>query len=160
MSPGAATHRGAKDLRDVVARFCSTATIASFCHGRPRDLGCSTGTWSQACRGTRRQCAHHPVSGVAVDTGWSLESHRWRVSRETVLKRDRSVVLGGLIGISLVAWAYTGYLAWDMHHMAMTMPQMQGWGVVDLLLLYLMGRHDGGHDGAFGSADDTDVCHY
>ena len=57
---------------------------------------------------------------------------------ETVLKRDRSVVLGGLIGIALVAWAYTGYLAWDMHHMAMTMPQMQGWGVVDLLLLYLM----------------------
>ena len=62
-----------------------------------------------------------------------------RVSaRETVLKRDRSVVLGGLIGISLVAWAYTGYLAWDMHHMAIAMPQMQGWGVVDLLLLYLM----------------------
>jgi predicted metal-binding membrane protein len=57
---------------------------------------------------------------------------------ETVLKRDRSVVLGGLIGIALVAWAYTGYLAWDMHHMAIAMPQMQGWGVVDLLLLYLM----------------------
>jgi predicted metal-binding membrane protein len=54
------------------------------------------------------------------------------------LKRDRSVVLGGLIGISLVAWAYTGYLAWDMHHMAMAMPHMQEWGIVYLLLLYLM----------------------
>jgi predicted metal-binding membrane protein len=59
---------------------------------------------------------------------------------EAVLKRDRSVVLGGLIGISLVAWAYMGYLAWDMHHMAMdmAMPQMQRWGALDLLLLFLM----------------------
>jgi predicted metal-binding membrane protein len=57
---------------------------------------------------------------------------------EAVLKRDRSVVLGGLIGLSLVAWAYMGYLAWDMHHMDMAMPQMQRWGALELLLLFLM----------------------
>jgi predicted metal-binding membrane protein len=33
-----------------------------------------------------------------------------------------------------------GYLAWGMHHMAvdMAMPQMQGWGTLDVLLLFLM----------------------
>ena len=75
---------------------------------------------------------------MAVDTGWSLESHRWRVSALDGIEARPQRCARGLIGISLVAWAYTGYLAWDMHHMAMTMPQMQGWGVVDLLLLYLM----------------------
>jgi predicted metal-binding membrane protein len=61
---------------------------------------------------------------------------------EAVLKRDRLVVLGGLLGISALAWAYIVYLAWDMRHMPMAtdmvMPRMQMWGVVDLLLLFVM----------------------
>ncbi len=59
---------------------------------------------------------------------------------EAVLKRDRSIVLSGLIGISVVAWTYIVYLAWDMKHMdmEMAMPQMQTWGVVDLALLFVM----------------------
>jgi predicted metal-binding membrane protein len=61
---------------------------------------------------------------------------------EVVLKRDRLIVLGGLAGLTALAWAYTGYLAWDMDRMCMTMdmamPHMQTWGVVDLLLLGLM----------------------
>ena len=76
---------------------------------------------------------------------WRLiRDGRWRATDgESICARDGIEArpqrcARGLIGISLVAWAYTGYLAWDMHHMAMTMPQMQGWGVVDLLLLYLM----------------------
>src|SRR3954452_19109610 len=50
---------------------------------------------------------------------------------EAVLKRDRLIVLGGLAGITVLAWAYVGYLAWEMGqmdmsmHMDMAMPQMQ-----------------------------------
>ena len=46
---------------------------------------------------------------------------------EVVLKRDRLIVLGGLAGITALAWAYTGYLAWSMDCMNMAMPHMQTW---------------------------------
>jgi predicted metal-binding membrane protein len=53
-------------------------------------------------------------------------------SLEAVLKRDRTVVVTGLVGISVLAWAYIIYLAWNMEHMDMevAMPQMQAWGMV------------------------------
>jgi len=61
---------------------------------------------------------------------------------EAVLKRDRLIVLGGLAGITALAWAYVGYLAWDMGRMDMSMdmamPHMQTWGVLDLGLLCVM----------------------
>lgn len=45
---------------------------------------------------------------------------------EAVIKRDRAFVLGGLLAITLLAWAYIGYLAWRMPTMegamAMAMP--------------------------------------
>jgi len=48
---------------------------------------------------------------------------------EVVWKRDRLIVLAGLVGIAGLAWVYVGYLAWDMGHMAMSMemamPRMQ-----------------------------------
>ena len=59
---------------------------------------------------------------------------------EAVLRRDRAVVLGGLIGVAALAWAYTVYLAFDTGGMdmgtggmamgtsGMTMPRMQAWG--------------------------------
>src|SRR5262249_25823982 len=43
---------------------------------------------------------------------------------EAVLKRDRLIVLGGLAGVTALAWAYTGYLAWSMDCMHMAMPYM------------------------------------
>ena len=59
-----------------------------------------------------------------------------------VLKRDRMIVLTGLAGITALAWAYIGYLAWDMGHMDMSMdmamPHMQTWGAMDLVLLCVM----------------------
>jgi len=55
-----------------------------------------------------------------------------------VLKRDRLIVLGGLAGITALAWAYTGYLAWSMDCMNMAMPHMQTWGVTELVLLCIM----------------------
>src|SRR5215471_6012698 len=57
---------------------------------------------------------------------------------EVVLKRDRLIVLGGLAGITALAWAYTGYLAWSMDCMHMAMPHMQTWDVIDLILLCIM----------------------
>jgi predicted metal-binding membrane protein len=36
---------------------------------------------------------------------------------KAVPREDRVIVLTGLVGISALAWAYTGYLAWDVGHM-------------------------------------------
>jgi predicted metal-binding membrane protein len=61
---------------------------------------------------------------------------------EAVLRRDRLIVLGGLVGISALAWAYLGYMAWEMQamdmDMQMAMPRMQVWNAVDVLLLFVM----------------------
>ena len=61
---------------------------------------------------------------------------------ESVLRRDRSVVLAGVVGVAAVAWTYTVYLAWDMRGMdmgtSMAMPQTQAWGAVDFALMFLM----------------------
>lgn len=66
---------------------------------------------------------------------------------ERVLRRDRRLVVAGLAGIAVLAWIYTAYLATDMAGMeagasmsgADTMiPQMHPWGIVDLLLTFLM----------------------
>jgi predicted metal-binding membrane protein len=61
---------------------------------------------------------------------------------EAVLRRDRTVVLAGLAAMTLVAWAYLVSLVWGMRTMDMApdmaMPQMQSWGAVELLLLFVM----------------------
>ena len=65
-----------------------------------------------------------------------------------MLRRDRTVVVAGLAAVTLVAWAYLFSVAWSMDaadgmramDMApeMAMPQMQRWGAVELLLLFVM----------------------
>ncbi len=61
---------------------------------------------------------------------------------EAVLRRDRAVILAGVTMVALIAWAYLVYLVWEMGTMDMTpdmvMPQMQSWGAVELLLLFVM----------------------
>jgi predicted metal-binding membrane protein len=59
---------------------------------------------------------------------------------ETILRRDRVAVLAGLTVVTLLAWSYLVYLAWDMQHMDMdmAMPQMQAWGTVEYLLMFVM----------------------
>ena len=63
-------------------------------------------------------------------------------SLEIVLKRDRAVVLAGIVGIVALAWAYMFYLAWGMKDMdmgtGMAMPQVQPWGAVDFALMFIM----------------------
>ena len=56
----------------------------------------------------------------------------------SVFHRDRALVLGSLFVISAAAWAYMVYLAWEMGQMDMAMPQMHGWGPVELALLFVM----------------------
>jgi predicted metal-binding membrane protein len=62
---------------------------------------------------------------------------------ETVLRRDRIVVLSGLALIVAVSWAYVASLASDMQTMGMAteaaMPRMQeAWGVWEFVLTFVM----------------------
>ena len=61
---------------------------------------------------------------------------------EAVLRRDRTIVLVGLVGVAALGWLYLLYLARGMAgmemHADMAMPQMQTWGAVDLTLLFVM----------------------
>jgi predicted metal-binding membrane protein len=58
------------------------------------------------------------------------------------LKRDRTIVLAGVAGLSALAWAYLLVLARRMPHedmtMAMAMPHMQIWGATEVLLTWVM----------------------
>jgi predicted metal-binding membrane protein len=60
------------------------------------------------------------------------------VAEKTVLRRDRIVVLSGLVVITLLSWAYVASLASDMQNMEMAMPQMQAWGPADFALMFVM----------------------
>jgi predicted metal-binding membrane protein len=61
---------------------------------------------------------------------------------EAVLKRDRLILISGIAGVSVLAWAYMFYLGWGMKNMdmgmQMSMPQMQSWGAVDFILMFVM----------------------
>ncbi len=59
---------------------------------------------------------------------------------ESVLRRDRLVLAASLTALTLLAWAYLVYLAWDMQHMDMdmAMPQMQAWATVEYVLMFVM----------------------
>jgi predicted metal-binding membrane protein len=61
---------------------------------------------------------------------------------QTVLRRDRIVVLCGLTAITALSWAYVFSLASDMQPMdmgtEMAMPRMQAWGVADFVLTFGM----------------------
>jgi len=67
---------------------------------------------------------------------------------EAVLKRDRAVVLAGVVAVVVLAWAYLFYLAWDMQRsmnagsmqmdVGMAMSQVRPWTGVDFGLMFLM----------------------
>ena len=71
---------------------------------------------------------------------------------ETVLRRDRTVVLTGLGLVVLLSWGYLVYLAWGMSTMMtmsdanmgmemgmeMAMPTVQPWSAVDYWLMFVM----------------------
>ena len=59
---------------------------------------------------------------------------------ESLLKRDRAVVLAGLVGVTAIAWVYLFVLAVNMGDMggAMAALQVRPWGGLDFLLMFLM----------------------
>jgi predicted metal-binding membrane protein len=64
---------------------------------------------------------------------------------ESLVRRDRTLVIVGLAAIAALAWTYTAYLAAGMAEMDMgasragaMMPQTHPWGVVDVLLTWIM----------------------
>jgi predicted metal-binding membrane protein len=61
---------------------------------------------------------------------------------DTVLRRDRSMVLSGLALIVALSWAYVASLASDMQNMdmvtEMAMPRMHPWDVADFALTFVM----------------------
>ncbi len=63
---------------------------------------------------------------------------------ESALRRDRAIVLTGLVALVVVAWLYLVHLAGDMAEMerhaamGMVMPRMQPWSGAELLLLLAM----------------------
>lgn len=56
--------------------------------------------------------------------------------------RDQAIVLGGLVGLCLLAWLYLFYLAWMMDgmqaSMAMAKPQVQNWTVAEGFFCFIM----------------------
>ena len=71
-------------------------------------------------------------------------------SLEAILRRDRAIVLVGVVGVSVLAWAYLFYLAWDMQRtmddssvqmgIGMAMSQVRAWGAVDFFLMFVPGH--------------------
>ena len=61
---------------------------------------------------------------------------------ETILRRDRAIVLTGLGVVATLGWVYLVHLARAMGDMPMgpdvAMPQTAAWGAVDLWLLFVM----------------------
>jgi len=62
---------------------------------------------------------------------------------ESLLKRDRAIVVSGIILVSALAWLYLFYLAHDMQSMRMDaavldQPLMNPWGLVEFSLTFVM----------------------
>ncbi len=59
---------------------------------------------------------------------------------ETVLRRDRAVVVSGICAVAALAWAYTVSRTQDMGNMDMgiAMPTMQSWSFIDFISMFLM----------------------
>ena len=71
---------------------------------------------------------------------------------ESILKKDRALVLAGVVAVAALAWAYLFYLAWDMRQgmsqdmnagsipggMNLAMTPVRAWTGVDFLLMFLM----------------------
>jgi predicted metal-binding membrane protein len=63
-------------------------------------------------------------------------------SLEAIVRRDRLVVTAGLVGVTVLAWAYTIYLAWTMPGAVtgaeLAMPRMHSWQVSYLPMVFVM----------------------
>ena len=58
-----------------------------------------------------------------------------------LLRQDRAIVVVDAAAIALLGWAYLFYQGWAMQHMdlvAMAMPSTVAWGLMDLLMVFVM----------------------
>ncbi len=62
------------------------------------------------------------------------------ISLDAVLRRDRVVVMAGVVALAALAWAYMVYLAQSTRDMGsgMAMAQLQSWSAADFGLMFLM----------------------
>ena len=79
---------------------------------------------------------------VGGELGTAPDSSAASAAFKGVLERDRNLVIAGLLAITGFAWTYTVYVAGNMTGMRVdgtaAMPQVNPWGVVDLLLTFVM----------------------
>lgn len=80
------------------------------------------------------------VPEVSFERGVSDMYHD--ITLDAVFKRDRAIVIFGIAGVSLLAWAYMFHLAWGMKNvgvgMELAMPHIQSWSAIDFLLTFVM----------------------
>ncbi len=57
---------------------------------------------------------------------------------ETVFKRDRIVVMAGILAVTALAWAYLVYLAQSNNGIGMAMAQLSAWSAADFGFMFLM----------------------
>ena len=61
---------------------------------------------------------------------------------ETLLKKDKIIIISGIVIITVLSWFYLFYLAFDMQSMnmadEMAMPRISKWNPVEFLLMYIM----------------------
>ena len=61
---------------------------------------------------------------------------------EAVFRRDRLVVISGIVALSLLTWAWTVWMGWDMQGMylgeEMVMPHMHAWTSGHFLMMFAM----------------------
>ena len=73
---------------------------------------------------------------------------RTTTSIESLLKKDRALVLVGVLAVAALAWAYLFFLVWDMRQdmsagsipgaMNLALTQVRAWSGGDFLLMFLM----------------------
>jgi predicted metal-binding membrane protein len=76
---------------------------------------------------------------VTVDTGGAAAG--LKAALAAAVRHDRLIVIGGLVAIALLAWAYTIYLAQGMEQIdlaALAQPRAMSWGALEFVSLFFM----------------------
>lgn len=61
---------------------------------------------------------------------------------EKILKKDKIIIISGIVVITIFSWAYLFYLAYEMQSMNMTdelaIPQISKWNPIEFFLMFIM----------------------
>src|SRR5687768_16326757 len=106
----------------VFIRLSATKDLKTPTEGRLRysyPAMCADARFSSAPRPAMTQGVRRAFIGDRTQPDLERVMMQEGTTLEVVLRRDRLIVLGGLVGISALAWAYLGYMAWEMEAMDM-----------------------------------------